>query len=236
MWHDNIYWTSGSLERGHFTSSFSGISDSYYNFSYMSNENETFFNYSVETSFTKSPRLVIDYLGRLSDDRGILVDCISRFSGSSKMERCMPAQLPGGSLERGHFTSSFSGISDSYYNFSYMSNENETFFNYSVETSFTKSPRLVIDYLGRLSDDRGILVDCISRFSGSSKMERCMPAQLPGLLVHVANKEENRRANRWWRWLIMAGGAIIISFILATTNNFSAENKLREDGFGLVSK
>ena len=94
LWHDNIYWTSGSLERGHFTSSFSGISNSYYNFSYISNENETFFNYSVETSFTKSPRLMIDYLGRLSDDRGILVDCNSRFSGSSKMERCMPAQLP----------------------------------------------------------------------------------------------------------------------------------------------
>ena len=69
-------------------------SDSYYHFSYISNENETFFNYSVETSFTKSLWLMIDYWGRLSNDRGILVDFNSRFSGSSKMERCMPAQLP----------------------------------------------------------------------------------------------------------------------------------------------
>ena len=47
----------------------------------------------METSFTKSLWLMIDYWGRLSNNRGILVDCNSRFSGSSKMERCMPAQL-----------------------------------------------------------------------------------------------------------------------------------------------
>jgi hypothetical protein len=79
LFHGELYWTSGSWYKGYFNSS-SGLKDSYWNFSYISNENETYFSYSVEKDVATSPMLWIGYLGRLWDDTFILVDCTSASS------------------------------------------------------------------------------------------------------------------------------------------------------------
>ena len=74
LWHQDIYWTSGS-----FNSSSSLLTDSYCNFSYISNANET--------SFTcTQAQLAIDYLGILSDGSGTLVNCTT--SDFSKKRMC----------------------------------------------------------------------------------------------------------------------------------------------------
>ena len=71
LWHGNIYWTSEPWNNG----SFKYLYSNYY-FSHVSNENETYFNYSLKNQdFTTSPSLTIDYLGFLNDSRGAIVGC-----------------------------------------------------------------------------------------------------------------------------------------------------------------
>jgi hypothetical protein len=94
LFHGELYWTSGSWYKGYFNSS-SGLKDSYWNFSYIANENETYFNYSVEKDVATSPlcpMLLIDYLGRLWDDNYIYVDCTS--APSSLTDGCVTQKLP----------------------------------------------------------------------------------------------------------------------------------------------
>nr|POF19471.1 g-type lectin s-receptor-like serine/threonine-protein kinase [Quercus suber] len=71
LWHGNIYWTSEPWNNG----SFKYLYSNYY-FSHVSNENETYVNYSlINQDFTKSPSLTIDYLGYLNDSGGAIVYC-----------------------------------------------------------------------------------------------------------------------------------------------------------------
>ncbi|XP_075667800.1 G-type lectin S-receptor-like serine/threonine-protein kinase CES101 [Castanea sativa] len=70
LWHGNIYWTSDPWNNSHSTLPFSS-----YDFSYVSNENETYFNYSVGNDITTTPRLSIDYLGNLNASSVTLVRC-----------------------------------------------------------------------------------------------------------------------------------------------------------------
>nr|XP_023890086.1 G-type lectin S-receptor-like serine/threonine-protein kinase CES101 [Quercus suber] len=91
-WRGNTYWTSGSWNNAYFNSSpLRRLTNFYCNFSYISNENETYFSYS--TVQTNSPQLTIDYLGALSVDSGsTLVNCTSAFSYFS--EGCVAQELP----------------------------------------------------------------------------------------------------------------------------------------------
>uniref|UniRef100_A0A7N2LM88 Bulb-type lectin domain-containing protein n=1 Tax=Quercus lobata TaxID=97700 RepID=A0A7N2LM88_QUELO len=70
LWHGNIYWTSEPWNNSQFKLPYSSN-----DFSYVSNENETYFNYSVGKDITTTPRLLIDYLGKLNDSSGALVSC-----------------------------------------------------------------------------------------------------------------------------------------------------------------
>uniref|UniRef100_A0A7N2LPE2 Apple domain-containing protein n=1 Tax=Quercus lobata TaxID=97700 RepID=A0A7N2LPE2_QUELO len=71
LWHGNIYWTSEPWYNG----CFKHLNSNYY-VSHVSNENETYFNYSlINQDFTKSTSLTIDYLGYLNDSGGAIVDC-----------------------------------------------------------------------------------------------------------------------------------------------------------------
>ena len=70
LWHGNIYWTSEPWNNSQFKLPYSSN-----DFSYVSNENETYFNYSVGKDITTTPRLLIDYLGTLNDSSGALVSC-----------------------------------------------------------------------------------------------------------------------------------------------------------------
>ncbi|KAM4100225.1 hypothetical protein ACB094_05G052400 [Castanea mollissima] len=70
LWHGNIYWTSDPWNNSHSRLPFSS-----YDFSYVSNENESYFNYSVGNDITITPRLSIDYLGHLNASSVTLVRC-----------------------------------------------------------------------------------------------------------------------------------------------------------------
>ena len=71
LWRGNIYWTSEPWNIGRLKLSYSN-----YSFSHVSNENETYFSYSlINQDFTKSPSLTIDYSGILFDSGGVMVDC-----------------------------------------------------------------------------------------------------------------------------------------------------------------
>ena len=82
----DIYWTSGYLN-----SSSPRLTNSIYSFDYISNENETYFNCSVDTGKIIWPQLTIDYLGVLPDNNGTLVNCTS---ASAYLNEGCVAQLP----------------------------------------------------------------------------------------------------------------------------------------------
>ena len=97
-----------------------------------------------------------------------------------------------------YWNSSSLRLTKSNSSFNYISNEDETFFCYSEKTN---SPQLTIDYLGILSDDSGAtLVDCTS--ASSILRDGC-----------VAQTEGSISTNRWWIWLIVLAGGIIITLL-----------------------
>jgi hypothetical protein len=92
LWRQDIYWTSGSWYNGSFNSSSSLLTDSYCDFSYISNETETSFTCVRKDSTPLYPQLAIDYLGVLSDGRTLVNCTTSDFSNPS--EGCVPQELP----------------------------------------------------------------------------------------------------------------------------------------------
>ena len=108
LWHGDIYWSSGSWYKGSFNSSSSSLAGHYYNFSYISNENKTFFNYSVKENIIMAPQLTINYEARLTDVNYLLVDCTTfptqtqlgidylatLFIDVNYLQRCVEQKLP----------------------------------------------------------------------------------------------------------------------------------------------
>ncbi|KAK7859328.1 g-type lectin s-receptor-like serine/threonine-protein kinase ces101 [Quercus suber] len=192
----------------------------YYNFSYLSNENEAYFYYLGKyEDVTKSRKLTLDNLGELYNDDNItlancgvnLPECRNSYDEFSpdygswdaidgfKFNEgdnltlldckfncwnncsCVAFASTNEDTETGceiwstpslYWTSSnvlfnltSSGLTYYGYHFSYISNENETYLNYTgVEENYiTRVIRpLKIDYFGRLSDENYTLVDCTS--------------------------------------------------------------------------
>jgi hypothetical protein len=126
LWRQDIYWTSGSWYNGSFNSSSSLLTDSYCNFSYISNETETSFTCVRKDSTPTYPQLAIDYLGILSDGSGTLVNCTtSDFSNSS--EGCVPQELPEcRSRSHYHTFTPYSGLWDDIDGFRFDEGDNLT--------------------------------------------------------------------------------------------------------------
>ena len=102
-----IYWTSGSWEDGYFHSAI-GLRNLYRNFSYTSNENETYFEYSLENYNTnRPPKLTIDHLGILSDDTGALFNCT--VTSTYLNEGCVP-EFPECRSHSDTFSSGLEGL------------------------------------------------------------------------------------------------------------------------------
>lgn len=93
-WQRSIYWTSGVWHNGCFN--MSNEFCQYYNFSYMSNENETYFNYSVHKEITIFPRLNLNAKGELRgfgmDFMFTEVSCTN--SAPSSRVGCVEQKLP----------------------------------------------------------------------------------------------------------------------------------------------
>uniref|UniRef100_A0A2N9GZB5 Bulb-type lectin domain-containing protein n=1 Tax=Fagus sylvatica TaxID=28930 RepID=A0A2N9GZB5_FAGSY len=78
LWLEDIYWSSGSWYKGSFNSSSSSLASHYYNFSYISIENETFFNYFYKRRRHNVPTVGIDYLATLFIDVNYLQGCVEQ--------------------------------------------------------------------------------------------------------------------------------------------------------------
>ena len=100
MQHEDEYWTGGfSQDEGYQHKPINGFTlqdqrGSSYAFSKISNENETYFNYSANKDIKTFPRLRIDYLGKLYLGERLLVQC-SFPSLASDDQGCVKKKLPG---------------------------------------------------------------------------------------------------------------------------------------------
>ena len=102
LWHGNNYWTSPALNNNHINSS--DWSDTFdYVSSHVSNENETYFTYSVGKDITTPQRLTIDYLGNLNGSSGTLVRC-DPCDGTLVAIGCAEQKLPQCRIILPHYT------------------------------------------------------------------------------------------------------------------------------------
>ncbi|KAG6733742.1 hypothetical protein I3842_01G239500 [Carya illinoinensis] len=103
-WRGNIYWNSGPWENG-LVKMFDKFSD--YRFSYISNENETYFTYAVSKDITIFPRLTLNEKGEmlvfLPDSMFPKVSCST--SAPSLRAGCVEQKLPKCRSPRDKFVS-----------------------------------------------------------------------------------------------------------------------------------
>lgn len=96
FWGGNVYWTSGSWHTWCFSLTDEFCSNYKYNFSYISNENETYLSYSVDKGTTIFPRLLLNEEGELigfgMDSVFTGVSCTS--SNSTLENGCVEQRLP----------------------------------------------------------------------------------------------------------------------------------------------
>ncbi|XP_016649102.1 PREDICTED: G-type lectin S-receptor-like serine/threonine-protein kinase CES101 isoform X3 [Prunus mume] len=96
-WRGSIYWTSGPWNNGCFSFMYEFCNYYKYNFSYISNGNETYFSYSVDKGTTIFPRLMLSAGGELRgfgmDSMFTGVSCTSSTNSSLK-DGCVQQKLP----------------------------------------------------------------------------------------------------------------------------------------------
>ncbi|KAL4626178.1 hypothetical protein ACB092_05G077200 [Castanea dentata] len=216
LWLENIYWTSGSWEDNYFHSAI-GLRNSYRNFSYTSNENETYFEYSRENYTVGSPpKLKIDYSGILSDNSSTLFNCT--FASTDFNEGCA-AKLPECRSLNDRFPLNilFGRSANGYVlkfnegdNLSLVDCEAKCFNNCScVAYAFAnETARTGCEIWSTVPEDGP--TDGTSRTTYNLYREEDRPATWDGTTDVRTNKW---RANKWWIWLIVAVGGIIITLL-----------------------
>lgn len=115
-WRGNLYWTSGSWHTWCFSLTDEFCSNYKFNFSYISNENETYLSYSVDKGTTIFPRLLLSEEGELrgfgTDAMFTGVSCTS--STNSTLKRgCVEQRLPDCRKSNNKFVSKLGVMSSS---------------------------------------------------------------------------------------------------------------------------
>ncbi|KAL4292031.1 hypothetical protein GQ457_14G006060 [Hibiscus cannabinus] len=257
-WRGDAYWKSGSFRHG-FLDDF--LSYSSYDLVYVTNENETYFNYTVKKAVTIFPRLKLNSEGGLVS---YMADSVaSQVSCTKNMSRgCSKQNIPACSRSLG------SNVFQQHVGF--MSN---TGFKFSETDNLS-----LIDCQAKCLND----CSCVAYASKNDDGTGC-EIWSTGVSFTESSTRDDRpdnvkrdifilkpRENKWWTWLIaVLGGLMIVppvcaicytiwkngerrghkgdghdnwldvfSFesIAAATNCFAVGNKLGAGGFGPVYK
>ncbi|KAM3699882.1 hypothetical protein ACB098_05G057400 [Castanea mollissima] len=192
--HGVIYWTSGYVNSSSFR-----LTNSNYSFDYTSNENETYFSYSAADIY--SPQLSINYLGVLSDHKGVIVNCTSAFSYLN--EGCVAKE----NLQCKSLKETFSRVFGSWHDDGFKFNESDNLALMDCKAKCLNNCSCVAYASTNEENQTGCEIWSTGPRIASTD------ASKPRTIYFLAKNVANRRANRWWIWLIMAVGAIIISLL-----------------------
>ncbi|KAM4100312.1 hypothetical protein ACB094_05G058600 [Castanea mollissima] len=192
--HGVIYWTSGYVNSSSFR-----LTNSNYSFDYTSNENETYFSYFAANIY--SPQLSINYLGVLSDHEGVIVNCTS--ASSYLNEGCVAKE----NLQCRSLKETFSRVFGSWHDDGFKFNESDNLTLMDCKAKCLNNCSCVAYASTNEENQTGCEIWSTGpRIASTDASKR-------RTIYFLAKNVANRRANRWWIWLIMAVGAIIISLL-----------------------
>ncbi|KAK9923333.1 hypothetical protein M0R45_031758 [Rubus argutus] len=259
FWGGNVYWTSGSWHTWCFSLTDEFCSNYKYNFSYISNENETYLSYSVDKGTTIFPRLLLNEEGELigfgMDSAFTGVSCTS--SNSTLENGCVEQRLPDCRSSRDKFVLKLGVVSRN--GNKILGNENMTLID-CWDVCFKMCNCLA--YASANDDGTG----CEIWTEGASFTQNNL-----GILRQIHILES--KVQKWWIWLLtLVGGTALFPLLCSScyvlwkkskskgrntkkmernsnelqfsvfetiataTNCFSTTNKLGEGGFGPVYK
>ncbi|XP_023894462.1 G-type lectin S-receptor-like serine/threonine-protein kinase CES101 [Quercus suber] len=209
MWREDKYWTGGfSQEEGYQHKPINGFTlqdqrGSFYAFSKISNENETYFSYSANEDIKTFPRLRIDYLGKLYLGERLLVQCNT--SSPASNEGCVKQELPECRSPDITFAER-SGYFVDTDGFEFHADDNLTHMDCQDKCLKVCS---CVAFAPSMTDGTGCKIwTTVPNFQMSENASKVY------FLVYKAKLSVNAaKPNRWWIWLIVAvGGVIIILF------------------------
>ncbi|KAF3957666.1 hypothetical protein CMV_017347 [Castanea mollissima] len=207
MQHDEEYWTGGfSQDEGYQHKPINGFTlqdqrGSSYAFSKISNENETYFNYSANKDIKTFPRLRIDYLGKLYLGERLLVQC-SFPSLASDNQGCVKKKLPG--CRSDHITfAERSGYFVDTDGYEFHADDNLTHVDCEDKCVTICS---CVAFEPTKKDGTGCNV-----WTTMPKFEMDLNAPKVYFLESEAKFVNAAKPNRWWIWLIVAVGVVIIT-------------------------
>ncbi|KAL6134443.1 hypothetical protein ACLB2K_066674 [Fragaria x ananassa] len=203
-WRGNLYWTSGSWHTWCFSLTDEFCSNYKFNFSYISNENETYLSYSVDKGTTIFPRLLLSEEGELrgfgTDAMFTGVSCTSSTNSTLK-KGCVEQRLPDCRKSNDKFVSKLGVMSSS--GIKIPENENLTLID-CWDVCFKMCSCLA--YASANDDDTG----CEIWKKGASFTQYNL-----GSLREIYILES--KVKKWWIWLlVLVGGTALFPLLCSS--------------------
>ncbi|XP_021654601.2 G-type lectin S-receptor-like serine/threonine-protein kinase CES101 isoform X1 [Hevea brasiliensis] len=200
-WLGDVFWTSGPWQRGRFNLLNDSSLNEIYKFNYFSNENETYFNYSVNTAISIFPMLRInsdgDLVGFRVNGYNQEVSCSFPYAGRMiPVDGCVQQKLP--ECRSPEDISKFTPH-DGYMSYNgfveYSATENLTLQDCRAKCLNSCS---CAAYASKYNDDTGC--EIWSTTAGFRRTSSDGQRQ-----IYFIGKE-----NKWWLWLTIAVGGVAI--------------------------
>ncbi|XP_024182364.1 G-type lectin S-receptor-like serine/threonine-protein kinase CES101 isoform X2 [Rosa chinensis] len=203
-WRGNLYWTSGSWHTWCFSLTDEFCSNYKYNFSYISNENETYLSYSVDKGATIFPRLLLNEEGELRgfgmDAMFTGVSCTSSTNSTLK-NGCVEQRQPDCRSSHDKFVRKLGVMSRS--GIKILENENMTLID-CWDACFKMCSCLA--YASANDDGTG----CEIWKKGASFTQNNLGSLRE---IHILES----KVKKWWIWLlILVGGTALFPFLCSS--------------------
>ncbi|EOY26775.1 Serine/threonine-protein kinase PBS1, putative [Theobroma cacao] len=195
-WRGETYWKSGSFLQG---SSLVALVNGSYNFGFISNENETYFNYTVKKAVTIFPRLKLNPEGELvssrADSVALEVSCTKNLSVGC-LKQNIPACRSLGNKVFQHHTGFMSNTG-----FKFSQSDNLSRIDCQAECLHDCS---CVAYASKNDDGTG----CEIWSTGISFTESITRDDRSDVRRDIFILEP--RENKWWIWLIIVLGGLMV--------------------------